>query len=402
MPTAALTQLAVPPVIPAGLAALSGSTLPNRAEGLDRDSSITRSFPLGPVVGEPSSPGTSLGNASEAGDAIAVQGSIDVQLSTLSIAVDLSVENIVNLDVGGTVVAHSAVKPEAGVASVPENSVVPQLHTGQGESQGMHAQEGAANGSSAAKVYVETRANTSSSLAVNEDAALGVGSGLTLRSGADEVSTQKKPDSSPSGGPGLGLGESAARVSTTTDIGFPFAVDNGSDSVVISAPVRSEETLASAEVVASLPSQTHSPTAFFSDAVGGAEMVRASESQAPPTTRPVAMIGSGSEGETDSPLPSPHSQGLAADWLSLDLGALGADIATFLEQVEQLGADWSSLLGRMHVSPLLMAVTLAVLAGEITRRQRPRPRHRPLLAACEGTTGAWFPSLTGPWSLEES
>jgi hypothetical protein len=135
-------------------------------------------------------------------------------------------------------------------------------------------------------------------------------------------------------------------------------------------------------------------------AVGGAEAVWPDESEALPAIRQVSLVGGAGEEEKDLPIPSPRSQGLAADWLSFDLGALEGNIETFLEQVEQLGAELSSLLGRMNVSPLFMAVAIAAVAGEMARRQLQRPRHRPLLTACEGRTGAWFPSLIGPWSVE--
>src|SRR5207253_4056723 len=101
-----------------------------------------------------------------------------------------------------------------------------------------------------------------------------------------------------------------------------------------------------------------------------------------------------------SVIPSPCPGGLA-DLLPLDLASLEGDIQAFLQQIEQLGGELSSLLARMNLSPLLMAVAVAAVAGELTRRHLQGPHRRPQLAACEGATLAWFPDLTGPWSPKE-
>jgi hypothetical protein len=54
----------------------------------------------------------------------------------------------------------------------------------------------------------------------------------------------------------------------------------------------------------------------------------------------------------------------------------------------------------MNLSPWLMAIAVAGLAGEVARRWQQRDPRR-LLAAGDGATLAWFPDLSGPWSSKE-
>jgi hypothetical protein len=89
--------------------------------------------------------------------------------------------------------------------------------------------------------------------------------------------------------------------------------------------------------------------------------------------------------------------------LPFNLASLERDIQAFLEQIEQLGGELSSLLARMNLAPWLMSIAVAAVAGEIVRRRLQEPHRcpQPQLAACEGASLAWFPGLTGPWSPKE-
>jgi hypothetical protein len=149
-----------------------------------------------------------------------------------------------------------------------------------------------------------------------------------------------------------------------------------------------------------VPLPVDSLTAVVTDSGGGADAALEPDySAAPGLARQVPIEAGASDTEEDSPVFPPSSQGVLADLFPLDLTSLEGDIQTFLEQLEQLGAELSSMLGRMNLSPLLMAAAITALAGEMVRRQwHHRPQPRPLLASFAGAPAEC--GLPDPWSAE--
>jgi hypothetical protein len=117
----------------------------------------------------------------------------------------------------------------------------------------------------------------------------------------------------------------------------------------------------------------------------------------PELAGPAALHGGATEVAEDSPMPSRPSEALLADLLPSDLASLELDLQAFLEQIERLGGELMSLLGRMNLSAWLVTAAVAAVAGEIARRQL-QARRGPLLVTGEDATFAWFPGLTGPES----
>jgi hypothetical protein len=135
------------------------------------------------------------------------------------------------------------------------------------------------------------------------------------------------------------------------------------------------------------------------DLAGQAEAGRQSSTDGPAVSNQVVTEGGTSDVDDVAWIPSPQTEGGLADLLPMDLASLEADLKAFLAQIEELGGELSSLLGRTNLSPWLMAIAVAAITGEVARRlQRPQRR---LLAAGDGATLAWFPDLSGPWSPRE-
>ena len=189
------------------------------------------------------------------------------------------------------------------------------------------------------------------------------------------------------------------------NVSMPLEADPESDMGMVSPQLHSSATPAAhlehPPVLAFIPLPLNTPKAIVMEVAGEADSVEPDSPEAV-IARQVTPAGgvSDTDGDSPAPAPAPQSEGVLADLLPLDLASLEADIQTFLEQVEQLGAELSSMLGRMNLSPVLMAVAIAALAGEIARRRVHRPQRGSLLACCAGAAVEWLPGLTDPWSAE--
>jgi hypothetical protein len=161
-----------------------------------------------------------------------------------------------------------------------------------------------------------------------------------------------------------------------------------------------EPNLQNSQRIALLPWSTSLLVRVPDDLAGETQARRPDGIDSPAAAGPATVQSGTSEVGADAPLPPPRHEGLT-DSLSFDLALLEGDIQAFLQQIEQLGGELSSLLARMNLSPWLMAIAVAAVAGEIARLRLQGPHRRPQLAACEGETLAWFPGLTGPWSPKE-
>jgi hypothetical protein len=114
-----------------------------------------------------------------------------------------------------------------------------------------------------------------------------------------------------------------------------------------------------------------------------------------------AIASDGSGGDEQSILPLPHDENQLAGLLPFHFAVLDEEIQAFLQQVEQLGRELGSLLAGMNLSAWLVAMVGAAVAGEVVRRRLHKAQRQAFFAAYESSTLAWFPSLTGPWYLEE-
>ena len=203
-----------------------------------------------------------------------------------------------------------------------------------------------------------------------------------------------------------GPGQLQPQISVSAGVGGPgLTLDSGADLGLRG----SEESvgLREAEIVVQLVNGLHEddfraladslPTA---EAVGQADVGRQESKDTPAAGNQGAITGGASDLDDASPIPTPRTEAVLADLLPLNLASLEADLQTFLAQLEQLGGELSSLLGRMNLSPWLMAIAVAAIAGEVARRLQ-RSQHGRLLAAADGATLAWFPELSGPWSGKE-
>jgi hypothetical protein len=162
-----------------------------------------------------------------------------------------------------------------------------------------------------------------------------------------------------------------------------------------------ETMLENSQLIAFFPIPTYSVTAVLTDVGGGADSpVESANSNGPELVGQITISGGAGDTEEDTSVLTPRSQGVLADLFPVNLTSLEADIQTLLEQVEQLGAELSSMLGRMNLSPLLMAVAITALAGEIARRGLHRPQAGPLLGSGGDAAAGWLPGLTDPWSTE--
>jgi len=216
------------------------------------------------------------------------------------------------------------------------------------------------------------------------------------------------------GGVGTAVNMSGLSASTSTGVQgaapttegnqeIPFQRDDDLQKDVIAEPARFDATLDTTLENSQLIAFFSWSTSFRTgqdDLAGDAPAVRPGSSAGPAAVGQTTLQSGASEPDDDSPIPSPRGEGLA-DLLPFNLASLEEDIQAFLEQIEQLGGELSSLLARMNLSPWLMSIAVAAVAGEIVRRRLQEPNRRPQLAACEGASLAWFPGLTGPWSPKE-
>lgn len=444
------TQVAEPVITPAGVAGLTGSAVSNSA-GKSSSASVLNPARILPTEVRDSprpantSPWTvvnpvgniasffvssserlttplahSLSKALEVTSTIGVTGSVGTQLSGPAIVVNLlSVRAAVDLELNDLTVTgglSGGSSPNGAVmldAEAAEPSAIGvDLRIGQAGSPELPLQEKAAGNLGGSKLTLTVGANSGSTGTQSPpsgDVYRG-GEFSTGRGGGGEAfNVQGTVGSGRSGGlvpnpSGFATNVSAPGAATTSATATPFGVDGGLESIVVhplpDSDAAAETVPESTQLVAFLPVQVNSTGTLLHDVLGGAETVKPDNSEPPPVAPRTAVLQGASEPKEDGLLAPPQSNGQPADWLPVNLAALEGEIQTFFEQVEQLGVGLGSLLGRMNLSPWFTTIAVAAVAGEMARRHMQRPPPRPLLTACEDATGAWFPGLAGPWSLE--
>jgi hypothetical protein len=131
----------------------------------------------------------------------------------------------------------------------------------------------------------------------------------------------------------------------------------------------------------------------FDDHVGATYEDEADEADEADGTAPLSgAVEPGTDKDQDPDLPDLQGAGLAADFLPADLDALNASLQQFLDQLGNLSAQ----LVRSPMAPWVLAVTVAVVAGETARRRWRRAAPGLMLAGSESACWDWCLGLPEP------
>jgi hypothetical protein len=334
-----------------------------------------------------------------------VSAGVDLQVHAAGSLAGFSIEpvNDVNVALGGTTTTNVGVKLNAESPAVVIRQDV-GAHLTLDREPDPSSSEGPPLGGNG---YVGLGGNIVVATGSKIDSALAGAQGFRLQGNADSnggVGTAVNM-SGPKASTSAGVQGAAPTTEGNQDTEIPFQRDDDLQKDVIPEPARFdatlETTLENSQLIAFFPWSTSFRTGQ-DDLAGEAPAVRPGSSAGPAAVGQATIQSSASELDDDSPIPCPRREEGLADLLPFNLASLEGDIQAFLEQIEQLGGELSSLLARMNLSPWLMSIAVAAVAGEIVRRRfQEEPHRRPQLAACESASLAWFPGLTGPWSPKE-